>query len=108
MTKLTTIDQAIATHVGNGDIVALQNMATQAAPMAAVRELIRQGKKDLGLVVLVGGMAVDWLAAAGVICEVRSERQCRRICRSAESGGCDLFRPGRSRSPRFPRPCPSG
>jgi len=67
MTKVTTIEDAIASHVRDGDIVALQNMATQAAPMAAVRELIRQGKRDLGLVVLVGGMAVDWLAAAGVI-----------------------------------------
>ena len=47
--------------------MALQNMATQAAPMALVRELIRQEKRDLGLVCLVGGMAVDWLAAAGVI-----------------------------------------
>ena len=42
-------------------------MATQAAPMALVRELIRQEKRDLGLVCLVGGMAVDWLAAAGAI-----------------------------------------
>jgi glutaconate CoA-transferase subunit A len=42
-------------------------MATQAAPMALVRELIRQQKRGLALVVLVGGMAVDWLAAAGVI-----------------------------------------
>jgi glutaconate CoA-transferase subunit A len=42
-------------------------MATQAAPMAAVRELIRQGKRNLGLVCLVGGIPVDWLAAAGVI-----------------------------------------
>ena len=64
--KLTTLDQAIA-QVKDGDLVALQNMATQAAPMAAVRELIRQEKRNLGLVVLVGGMAVDWLAAAGVI-----------------------------------------
>lgn len=45
----------------------MQNMATQAAPMALVRELIRQEKRGLGLVVLVGGMAVDWLAATGVI-----------------------------------------
>jgi glutaconate CoA-transferase subunit A len=42
-------------------------MATQAAPMAAVRELIRQERRDLGLVVLVGGIAVDWLAAAGCL-----------------------------------------
>jgi len=64
--KVTTISQAISL-VQDGDVVALQNMATQAAPMALVRELIRQDKRGLGLVVLVGGMAVDWLAAAGVI-----------------------------------------
>jgi glutaconate CoA-transferase subunit A len=65
--KVTTLEAAIAAHVHDGDVVALQNMATQAAPMAAVRELIRQDKRELGLIVLVGGMAVDWLAAAGVI-----------------------------------------
>jgi glutaconate CoA-transferase subunit A len=59
--------QAAAGLVSDGDVVALQNMATQAAPMAMVRELIRQGKKSIGLVCLVGGMPVDWLAAAGVI-----------------------------------------
>jgi glutaconate CoA-transferase subunit A len=64
--KLTTLEQAISL-VNDQDVVALQNMATQAAPMALVREMIRQEKRGLGLVVLVGGMAVDWLAAAGVI-----------------------------------------
>jgi glutaconate CoA-transferase subunit A len=64
--KIATLTQAAAL-VNDGDVVALQNMATQAAPMALVRELIRQEKRNLGLVVLVGGMAVDWLAAAGVI-----------------------------------------
>lgn len=64
--KVTTLEQAVA-GVRDGDVVALQNMATQAAPMALVRELIRQEKRGIGLVVLVGGMAVDWLAAAGVI-----------------------------------------
>ena len=64
--KLTTIEEAIA-KVANGHIVALQTMATVASPMALVRELIRQQKRELGLVVLVGGIPVDWLAAAGVI-----------------------------------------
>jgi glutaconate CoA-transferase subunit A len=64
--KLTSLSASVAL-VKDGDVVALQNMATQAAPMALVRELIRQQRRDLGLVVLVGGMAVDWLAAAGVI-----------------------------------------
>jgi glutaconate CoA-transferase subunit A len=64
--KLSTLERAIGL-IRNGEIVALQNMATQAAPMTLVRELIRQEKRDLGLVVLVGGIAVDWLAASGVI-----------------------------------------
>ena len=64
--NLTTIEEAIA-KVANGHIVALQTMATVASPMALVRELIRQQKRELGLVVLVGGIPVDWLAAAGVI-----------------------------------------
>jgi len=64
--KTSTLTEAISL-VNDGDIVALQNMATQAAPMALVRELIRQEKRDIGLVVLVGGMAVDWLACSGVI-----------------------------------------
>jgi len=65
--KLTTLEAAVREHVHDGDVVALQNMATQAAPMATVREIIRQEKRDLGLVVLVGGIAVDWLAAAGCL-----------------------------------------
>lgn len=65
--KLTTLADAVGDHVHDGDMVALQNMATQAAPMATVREIIRQGRRDLGLVVLVGGIAVDWLAAAGCL-----------------------------------------
>ena len=66
MTKVMTIEDAAAL-VEDGDVVALQNMATQAAPMAMVRELIRQEKRNLGLVCLVGGMPVDWLSATGVI-----------------------------------------
>ena len=65
--KVLTLHDAVAEHVSDGDVVALQNMATQAAPMALVRELIRQERRGLGLVCLVGGIAVDWLSAAGVI-----------------------------------------
>jgi glutaconate CoA-transferase subunit A len=64
--RLTSLPKAVSL-IRDGDVVALQNMATQSAPMALVRELIRQGKKDIGLVILVGGIAVDWLAATGVI-----------------------------------------
>jgi acyl CoA:acetate/3-ketoacid CoA transferase alpha subunit len=65
-TKVATLEEAVGI-VADGDVVALQNMATQAAPMALVRELIRQERTGLGLVCLVGGIAVDWLSAAGVL-----------------------------------------
>lgn len=64
--KVMSLQEAISL-VSDGDIVALQNMATQAAPMALVRELIHQERRDLKLVGLVGGMAVDWLSAAGCL-----------------------------------------
>lgn len=64
--KTTSLEKAVGL-IRDGDVVALQNMATQAAPMALVREMVRQKKRHIGLVVLVGGIAVDWLAAAGVI-----------------------------------------
>ena len=90
--KITSLAEA-ANLVRDNNVVALQNMATQAAPMAMVRELIRQEKRGLGLVVLVGGMAVDWLAAAGVIdrligAAVSMEQfgLCQQYRRAVESG----------------------
>jgi len=53
--------------VEDGQVVALQSMATFTAPMALVRELIRQERSDLTLVCLVGGIPVDWLSAAGAV-----------------------------------------
>src|SRR5688572_2533071 len=64
--KVVSVEEAIGL-VEDGDVVALQNMATQLAPMGLVRELIRQEKRNIGLVVLVGGIGVDWLSAAGVL-----------------------------------------
>jgi glutaconate CoA-transferase subunit A len=64
--KVVSLSEAVSL-VSDGDVVALQNMATQAAPMALVREIIRQERRDLTLVCLVGGMAVDWLSAAGCL-----------------------------------------
>ena len=90
--KLASLGDAAAL-VSDGDTVALQNMATQLAPMAMVRELIRQQRRDLTLVVLVGGMAVDWLAAAGAMSRligaaVTMEQfgLCQQYRRAVESG----------------------
>jgi acyl CoA:acetate/3-ketoacid CoA transferase alpha subunit len=86
--KVATLEDAIGL-VEDGDVVALQNMATQAAPMALVRELIRQDKRDLGLVCLVGGMPVDWLAAAGVI-----DRLIGAAVSMEQFGLCQQYRKG--------------
>ena len=64
--KVVSLAEAAAL-VQDGDVVALQNMATQSAPMALVRELIRQERRELTVVALVGGLAIDWLAAAGCL-----------------------------------------
>ena len=62
--KLTSLAEAIG-MVPDGATVAIQNMATQSAPMASVRELIRQGRTGLEVVALVGGIPIDLMAAAG-------------------------------------------
>lgn len=90
--KVVPLEDA-ASLVGDGDVVALQNMATQAAPMALVRELIRGRRRDLTLVCLVGGIGVDWLAAAGALsglvgAAVSMEQfgLCQRYRKAVESG----------------------
>jgi len=64
--KVMSLEEAVA-QVDDGQVVALQTMATFTCPMALVRELIRQERRDLTLVCLIGGIAVDWLAAVGAI-----------------------------------------
>ena len=80
--KLTSIREAIG-MVPDGATVAIQNMATQSAPMAAVRELIRQGRTGLEVVALVGGIPIDLMAAA---------RSMDRFTGAAVSGGCRQIR----------------
>jgi glutaconate CoA-transferase subunit A len=69
VSKLVSLPEAAAL-VGDGDTIALQTMATFTAPMAMVRELIRQGRRDLTAVCLIGGAPIDWLAAAGCLSRV--------------------------------------
>ena len=57
---------AAAALVKDGDLVALTGH-TQAAPMALIWELIRQGRQHLGLVTVpTGGLNVDLAVGAGV------------------------------------------
>ncbi len=64
--KVVTLAEA-ASLVRDGDVVALQGMGTQMSPLALVRELIRAGKRDLTIMMIVGGIGLDWLIAAGCV-----------------------------------------
>lgn len=71
MNKVTTLEQAAAS-IPDGSTVAIGGLSMNSAPMALVRELVRQQKKDLDLVAIVAGMAVDWLVAGGCVRRVLS------------------------------------
>lgn len=63
--KVTGLADA-AVHVSDGDVVALGGALSYREPMALVRELIRQGRRDLHLVGSAHGIDVDLMVAAGV------------------------------------------
>ncbi len=66
MDKVTTIEEAAAL-VPDGATVAIGGLSMNSAPMAMVRELVRQAKRDLTVVGIVAGMPVDWLIAGGCV-----------------------------------------
>ncbi len=53
--------------VPDGSTVAIGGLSMNSSPMALVRELVRQRKRDLTVVAIVNGMAVDWLVAADCV-----------------------------------------
>jgi glutaconate CoA-transferase, subunit A len=62
--KLTTLADAIARHVHDGDCVALEGF-THLIPFAAGHELIRQGRRDLHLVRMTPDLVYDQLIGMG-------------------------------------------
>ena len=64
MNKLCTLAEAISL-VHDGDCVGLGGNTLNRAPMAAVFELIRQGRKNLRVVKTAGAMDVDALCLGG-------------------------------------------
>lgn len=66
MTPVWTELATAAALVKDGDLVALAGH-TKAAPMALIRELVRQGRRRLGLVTVpTGGFNVDLAVGAGI------------------------------------------
>lgn len=64
--KLRSIEEA-AELVEDGSTLAIGGLSMNATPMAFVRELVRRQVRDLTLVAIVNGMAVDWLVAGGCV-----------------------------------------
>lgn len=70
MNKVSNLEDAAAL-VRNGDTLAISGSFFENVPMALLREIIRQGKRDLKLIVTAHGIAVDILVGAGCVSEVQ-------------------------------------
>lgn len=63
-TQLTTLRDAIATHVRDGQCIALEGF-THLIPFAAGHEIIRQGRRDLHLVRMTPDLVYDQMIGMG-------------------------------------------
>lgn len=67
-----SLEEAISTYVKDGDLLGFGGLSFWRKPISAVREIIRQGKKNLTICTFVGGLEVDMLIAAGCVSKVKS------------------------------------
>ncbi|NPV28038.1 MAG: CoA transferase subunit A [Firmicutes bacterium] len=65
--KVMTLEEAISKFVRDGDCIAFGGFVTNKKPYAAVREIIRQGKKDLYIETGAAAGDVDMLIGAGCV-----------------------------------------
>lgn len=65
--KVMTMKEAISKYVHDGDYLVLGGFVTNRKPYAAVREIIRQGLKDLYVDSGPGGGDIDMLVGAGCV-----------------------------------------
>jgi glutaconate CoA-transferase subunit A len=72
MKKVLSTLQEAAGLVGDGDLVALGGATFHRAPMEFVREMVRQGKRDLNLVDREPAIDFDLLIGAGCVAMVRA------------------------------------
>jgi glutaconate CoA-transferase subunit A len=69
--KCASVEQLVET-IPDGATIALGGLSMNSAPMAYVREIVRQEKRDLTVVAIVAGMSVDWLIAGGCVKKIVS------------------------------------
>jgi glutaconate CoA-transferase subunit A len=67
-----SLEDAISEYIEDGNIVGFGGLSFWRKPMAAVREIIRQEKKNLTVCTFVGGMEVDMLIADGCVSKVKA------------------------------------
>jgi glutaconate CoA-transferase subunit A len=92
--KTMTLSQAVARFVGDGDHLSLGGFTINRNPMAAVYEIIRQGKKNLHLYAHSNGQAIDELIGAGCVSRIeiayggsgRFAPTCIRFKRAVQDG----------------------
>ncbi len=70
--KLISLEEAISMYVQDGDLVGIGGLSFWRKPMGAVREIVKQGKKDLSICTFVGGIDVDMLIGGGCVSGIRS------------------------------------
>ena len=92
MTKVTTLDQAVAS-IPSGAHIALSGFATARCAMAFAHEIIRQGTRRLSVSQCVGGIDADIMVGAGAVERIvygggsrgrSGQHHC--ICRAIEQG----------------------
>lgn len=64
--KVMSLTEAVQ-MIHDGDTLAIQGMGTQISPLALIREVIRAGKRDLTVAMIMGGIGLDWMVAAGSV-----------------------------------------
>jgi glutaconate CoA-transferase subunit A len=84
--KLMTAKEAVSRFVRDGDQIALGGFTVNRNPVTLIREVIRQGRKNLYLVVHAQGQSMELLIGAG--CVSRVELGYGGLARFAPTGEC--------------------
>ena len=94
--KVVSISEAVAL-IHDGDNLTLSGFAHSLAPVALVREIIRQGKQDLELTSMGECWAADLLSGAGCLSRVRLSNymfegfgRCMNFSRAAQQGDLEV------------------
>ena len=69
--KICTLSD-LASHIGNGTSIGLGGVFLHRGPFALVRELARQGRRDLEIIKPSPGYDLDLLCRAGAVSRVRA------------------------------------